>query len=69
MAILHYQVSQVDHSWLVSCEDVPIDLFDGRKNALGAAMRLVRAARTRGDQAILQIDHTRISHTGVVLEP
>jgi hypothetical protein len=62
MAILHYQVSQTDHSWVVSCEDVPIDAFDGRNNAVDAAMNLVSAAKTRGDQAILHIDRVRTSY-------
>ena len=62
MAILHYQVSQTDHSWVVSCEDVPIDAFDGRKNAVDAAINLVSAARTRGDQATLHVDRVRTNH-------
>lgn len=66
MAILHYQVSQIDHSWVVSCEDVPIDLFGARKKAVDAAMKLIKAARTRGDRAVLNIDHPRTRHTGAI---
>lgn len=57
MAILHYQVSQLDHSWLVTCEDVPVETFDTRKEAMDAAMKLVGAAKMRGDRPILQIKH------------
>ena len=62
MAILHYQVLHIDHSWVISCEDVPIDLFDGRKNAVSAAMHLVKAARARGDQAVLDIRRHGTGH-------
>lgn len=61
MAVLHYQVSQLDHSWVVSCEDVPIDSFEGRRTAVGAAMKLVNAAKTRGDRVVLHIDEARKS--------
>lgn len=63
MTILHYQVSRIDHSWIVSCEAVPIDVFDGRKSAVTAAERLVRAARRRGDNVTLHIDQPRTAHT------
>ncbi len=59
MALLHYHVLQLDHSWLVSCEDVPIEAFDLRKSAIGAATKLVSAARHRGDRALLHIDCVR----------
>jgi hypothetical protein len=62
MAILHYRVSPVGQSWAVSCEDVSVDAFDGRKDALDAVMNLVAAAKARGDQVILQIDPTRRHH-------
>lgn len=59
MAILHYQVSRLDHSWLVTCEDVPVEAFDNRKEAVDAAMKLVGAAKLRGDRPLLQIGHPR----------
>lgn len=61
MAILHYQVSRIDRSWLVICEDVPVDAFDNRKEAVGAAMKLVSAARTRGDKPVLHIDQPQMA--------
>lgn len=68
MTILHYKVSQVDHSWVVYCEDVPIEMFDGRKNAVGATMKLVSAANARGDQAILHIDRVHTSRKAAAFE-
>ena len=61
MAILHYQVSQLDHSWLVTCEDVPVEAFDTRKEAVDAAVKLVGAAKMRGDRPILRIKHARVA--------
>jgi hypothetical protein len=49
MAILHYRVVPVDHSWLISCEDVPIQAFDTEGKALREAVSLINTARKRGD--------------------
>jgi hypothetical protein len=59
MAILHYRVSQIDHSWIVSCEDVPIEEFEKRIDAVGAVTKLVNTARHQGNHALLHIDHAR----------
>jgi hypothetical protein len=56
MAILHYRVSRCDHSWVVSCEDVPIQDFAGQDDAVGAATKLVAKARQRGDHVFLRVD-------------
>ena len=44
MSILHSQVSRIDGSWLVSCQDVPTEAFDGRLAGIDAAMTLVHPA-------------------------
>lgn len=62
MAVLHYQVSHIDHLWVVSCEDVLIDTFEGRNKAVSAAMKLVNAAKSRGDKPFLSVDHARKVH-------
>lgn len=59
MTSLHYQVSQCGHLWVVSCEDIPIEAFDDRKDALSAASRLVNVARHRGNHVQLQIGQVR----------
>lgn len=56
MSVLHYRVSAVaSRHWLVSCEDVAIQDFETRQDALDAVAGLVDAARARGDRPVLVV--------------
>lgn len=54
---LHYTVRNVGDRWVLACEDIPISSFDSRGAARRAAALHMAAARSRGDCAVLVIDH------------
>jgi len=53
MSILHYRLAPLSHSWLLTCEAVPIAEYPDRDTALAALTRLIKAARSRGDRPLL----------------
>lgn len=56
MALLHYRVSRFGSYWLLSCENVPIEVFPTRTLAQRGARSHIQSARSRGDTGTLEMD-------------
>jgi len=54
--ILHYALSEVGGSWVLSCENMPVACFETLVAARRAAATYVAAAKLRGDCALLETD-------------
>ena len=49
MAFLHYGVSRLGKKWVLSCENVPVEVYPSRAQALDGAKDLINLAKSRGD--------------------
>jgi hypothetical protein len=58
---LHYKIHNVGDRWVLACEDIPISSFDSRRAARRTAALHMAAARSRGDCAVLVIDHHEVA--------
>lgn len=56
MALLHYRISHFGSHWLLSCENVPIEVFPTQTLAQRCAKKHIELANRRGDVGTIEVE-------------